>query len=197
MSYRMLAVGLVAFFAWGGLAAPADAAVVFVSTGHTGAQVQCDVDHTQHWTYSVSEDVVDVVGGLFEMKVGPHTDKNITFTIFEGVFADYGKTTPLLSVTLAPSAFAQSFGNVLFQSTPITLARGATYTGVLSSAAPDNQAEAYFIKGGSASPLFFVDNLGEPVSLGGAIVAPMPEPTTLSLLILGGAATMIRRHSRR
>ena len=27
---------------------------MLLTTGQTGAQVQCDVDHPQHWTYSVS-----------------------------------------------------------------------------------------------------------------------------------------------
>lgn len=179
--------------------AAARATTVFISTGHTGAQVQCDIAHTQYWTYSVSENVPDVGGALLDMKRGPHMDPNfpITFDIIQGTFDDFGTATPLLSVTLTPGAFAQDWNMVAFSNGTITLNAGTTYTGVLHSNAEDHQSTAYFIKGGNFQ---FVDAAGEPVSGGGTIVsgessAPVPEPLTLAAVGMGiaGLGGYIRR----
>ncbi|MCE2883235.1 MAG: hypothetical protein LW636_12895, partial [Planctomycetaceae bacterium] len=59
-------------------------ASLFMTTGQTGAQVQVDVNHTQHWTYTLTGNVSDVVGGLFTMKRGSQTTASITFEVFEG-----------------------------------------------------------------------------------------------------------------
>jgi hypothetical protein len=63
---------------------------VFITTGHTGAQVQDDINHTQYWTYSLSANVNGVDGGLFTMKKGPSTVDDITFDIIQGTYADFG-----------------------------------------------------------------------------------------------------------
>jgi hypothetical protein len=171
----------------------AASASIFVSTGQTGAQVQCDINHTQHWTYSVSQDVADISGALLTMKRGSQTFATVTFAIFEGTFADFGSANSLLSVTLGPSAFTQSWAPVEFGGGPISLLAGRTYTAVLFSNAADMQSEAYFIKGGSETPLAFVDSSGNPVSGGGEITPPIPAPGALCLLAAAGLRSRRRR----
>src|SRR5262245_53290101 len=81
--------------------ASAGGAPILVTTGHTGAQVQVDVDHTQHWTFNLSSNVDNVIGGLFTMKVGPHTTENIEFDIYEGTYGN-PLGSDLVSVILGP-----------------------------------------------------------------------------------------------
>lgn len=166
---------------------------IFISTGHTGAQVQCDINHTQHWTYSVSQDVSDIYGGLFTMKRGSQTTSLVTLVIFEGSYADYGTVANLLSVTLGPGDFTQSFSPIAFIGTSISLFAGHVYTAVLSSDAGDSQNHAYFIKGGSDVPLGFVDENGDPTGDGSTIVPPAPAPGALMLFALAGIGVRTRR----
>lgn len=173
-------------------------ASLFVSTGQAGAQVQLDVAHTQYWTFGVSANVSDVDGALFAMKVGPRTASNITFSVIQGTYEDFGTAVPLFSKTLPASSFGQSWANVLFQDTAISLTAGNTYTGVLWSKAPDVQNVAYFIKGGSETPLTFVNETGAEVTPpggGGITTPPIPEPASFVLLIVSGLA--LRRFKRK
>jgi hypothetical protein len=144
-------------------------AAIVIFTGQSGAQVQDDIDHTQHWTFNVSSDVNDVVGGLFTMKRGPHTTENIEFDLYEGTFGN-PLGANLISVILGPNAFTQSYTPVEFSGAPVTLLGGHTYTGVLWSNAIDSQSDAYFIKGGDL--LSFTDENGLPVPA----PAPLPGP---------------------
>ncbi len=170
----------------------------FVTTGHTGAQVQVDINHTQHWTYTMSGNV-RVSGGLFTMKRGPKTFEDITFDIIEGTFEHFGSATPLLSVTLPPSAFTQQFDWVPFPASPFDLSSGVTYTGVLHSSATDPQAAAYFIK--ASQSVSFVDEEGNPPPPGdspepppgngeGQVLASVPEPAGILLWSLMGLVGM-------
>lgn len=149
---------------------------IFVTTGHTGSQVQLDTNHTQHWTYTVSADISGVSGGLFSMKRGPKSSAPIYFSIFAGTFENFVTAAPLLSVTADPSQFTQSYAPVLLEGAEFDLVAGTTYTAVLRSAAVDAQNEAYFIKGGSEAPLFLADRNGNPVTTGGQITTPYTPP---------------------
>jgi hypothetical protein len=171
------------------------AAGLFVTTGQTGAQVQCDVSHTQHWTFQVTADVAQVDGALFTMKRGSATDASITFRVFEGTLADAATAKDLLSVTLASSSFSQSFSGVLFQDTKsITLKSGRTYTGVLASSAPDAQSRAYFIKGGSNAVLSWCDETGGSVSAGAGLnTISVPTPASFAIFALTGVLRRRRR----
>ncbi len=173
--------------------APNATAAILLSTGHTGAQVQCDINHTQHWTYSVSQDMFDIEGALLTMKVGSQTTDSISFVIFEGAYEDYGTTANLLSVTLGPSSFTQQFDFVAFTGDSISLLAGHVYTAMLFSSARDAQAGAYFIKGGSDSPLSFVDGDGNPSTGGGTVVPPVPAPGVLAAMVLAGFVRSRRR----
>ncbi len=166
---------------------------LFASTGQTGAQVQCDVNHTQSWTYSVAQDVHDVEGAIFVMKRGPQTTATITFAIFEGTMADFGVAPSIMSVTLSRTNFSQAYLPVVFSSNPITLLAGRTYTGVLFSNAADSQSKAYFIKGGSETNLRFVDDSGNDLPNAPAITA-VPAPGALALL---GAVGIVAGRRRR
>lgn len=166
---------------------------IYISTGTGGAQIQCDIAHIHHWTYSVSQDTSEVSGGLFMMKAGSQTTASVSFSIFEGEFSAFGMATPLLQSTLTPSAFTQSFNWIDFSAPAITLLAGRVYTAVLYSDAADSQNYAYFLKGGSNTSLGFVDENGAPNSSGGSIVPPVPTPGTLALLGMAGLASRRRR----
>lgn len=156
---------------------------LFVTTGQTGAQVQCDVNHTQSWTFTTPINVTDMQGALFTMKRGSQTSDTINFRIFEGTLANAATATSLLSVTLSASAFTQSYSPIRFQGAAIALVAGHTYTGMLSSTAQDTQSRAYFIKGGSGSSLTWVDQTGNPV----------PAPGAAALVGVAGLITARRR----
>lgn len=112
--------------------APTAFAGIFVSTGQTGAQVQCDINHTQHWTYSVSENVSDIGGALLTMKGGSQTTSPISFVIFEGTYADFGSSAYLLSVTLDSSAFTQGIhSDRILQHPDLALGGKCVYGGAL------------------------------------------------------------------
>jgi len=161
-------------------------ASLFMTTGQTGAQVQVDVDHTQHWTYTLTGNVNDVVGGLFTMKRGSQTTASITFEVFEGTMADFAFATRLMSITLGPDDFTQNWEWVPFSTKPFSMVAGRTYTGVLWSDAPDNQSEAYFIKGGGEAQLFFSDENGNNEG-------DVPAPGAIALLGIAGALGLRRR----
>jgi hypothetical protein len=169
---------------------------LFVTTGQTGAQVQCDVNHTQYWTFTVTADVSSVDGAVFTMKRGSQANSTITFRVFEGFIGDAATASDLLSITLNASSFTQSFTSVLFQDTKSArLKAGRTYTGVLFSAAPDVQSRAYFIKGGSATPLAWCDQTGFSSSPGPVLTTiSIPAPGASAILALAGAAIRRRRN---
>ena len=101
--------------------------------------------------------------------------------------------TDLLSITLNPSSFTQSYTSILFQDTKSArLKAGRTYTGVLFSAAPDVQSQAYFIKGGSDSPLAWCDQTGVSTSPG-PVLTTISIPTPGAAALLGMAGMMVRR----
>lgn len=207
MLQRVLNISLASFLALSvaSLFSTAQATTVFVSTDMTGANVQCDINHTQHWTYSVSADVEEVGGALLVMKRGPKTTADINFMIFEGTFSNFGTAAPLLDVSLSPNYFTQSYGEVFFEGAHVTLKTNTVYTGVLYSSSKDSQNEAYFLKGGS---LRFVDGAGNPVNTGGSIIdpvtnqtvpgaPPVPEPLTAIALFMGaiGLGSYMRRRT--
>lgn len=177
---------LVAAAIAGCAAASASHASLFMTTGQTGAQVQVDINHTQHWTYTLTGNVNDLAGAMFTMKRGSQTTASITFDLFEGTIGDFKSAERLLSVTLGPEAFTQNWDWVSFTAPTVSLLAGRTYTGVLYSDAPDNQSEAYFIKGGGESQLYFCDENGD--SCGDA-----PAPGAIALLGLAGACGFRRR----
>lgn len=161
-------------------AASSTHASLFMTTGQAGAQVQVDINHTQYWTYTVPGNVSDLVGAMFTMKRGSQTTASIGFELFEGTIDDFATSDRILSVVLGPESFSQSYDWVRFESTPVSLIAGRTYTGVLYSDAPDMQSAAYFIKGGGESQLYFTD--GE-----------VPAPGALALLGLAGIVGSRRR----
>lgn len=195
MFHHLRLIIVVAILATVGFVVLPAQASLFVSTGHTGAQVQCDINHTRFWTYTVTADVFGVDGALFDMKRGPNTSADITFAIIQGTFSDFGTATPIFEKTLTPSAFTQSYEPVMFQNTATNLYAGTTYTGVLYSNAADPQDLAYFIKEGL---LYFVNENGDRVTPpGGGSIVPgdtnIPEPATLALLALAGAVIIPAR----
>lgn len=174
---------------------------LFVTTGQTGAQVQCDTNHTQYWTYSVNKDV-SIDGALFTMKKGSKTSATITFSIIQGSYSDYGNinTSILFSQTLTPTSFNQSFGWVPFSNTPVTMLGNTTYTGVLASSAVDSQDLAYFIKSGT---LFFVNESGVAVDPGvvitsgpSSMASVVPEPGMFMLLGVSSGVCLRRPRKR-
>jgi len=188
---------------------PAYAAGIFVSTGHTGAQVQTDINHTQHWTITPDGDIV-IDGANFTMKDGSQTSADISFAIYNGVWdANFLSTAAVASVTLTSADFAlahadsptNQFDWTLFRfATAAALTANQEYTGVLYSNAIDSQNKAYFIKGGSTSTLSFVDDAGNSITPTVPDPQSVPEPSTLALfmvagLLVSGVKTAKRRNT--
>ncbi|MCK5354846.1 MAG: PEP-CTERM sorting domain-containing protein [Methyloprofundus sp.] len=175
------------------LNAPAQAQL-FVSTGITGANVQVDVNHTQHWTFTPGSDI-DIDGALFTIKRGRNAVLDINFTLIEGEFSGWGTAPILEESALVPASVTQSYIYEEFFWNPVaayTISLGTTYTGVLWSDSADKASQSYFVKGGSASALLIVDETGatQPdFNLDGQTLPPpplsVPAPTSIALLGLG------------
>ncbi len=198
---KAVAVGLALM----GLVSTSARADLFVSTGQSNANVQLDVAHTQHWTYTLSSDVSGIDGGLFTMKRGTSTSADITFVIFQGEYQNFldNNYTALFSKTLSSSSFSQSYNEVMFQDAAFNLVAGQTYTGVLYSSTPDAGSTQYFIKG-DVTTLQFVNGAGDAVSTGSTFdmnptttttTRVIPEPASLAML-LSGAALMLAMRRR-
>lgn len=162
-----------------------------VTTDQSGAQTQIDTDHSSIWFFEPSVSFV-LGGGNFVMKDGPHTSLNVGLTLFDGVPA--GGTT-LAELTFTNAQFARQLANsqsfsqhqFLFASA-FTVLAAHRYTLVLHSNAPDQQADAYFIKGEGApyfatSPTDSAVPLTGPITnvVGDPILATVPEPKTYLL----------------
>jgi hypothetical protein len=158
----------------------------YISTGQSGSQVQCDAQHTQSWTFHVTQDVPDVLGASLFMKRGSQTTADVVFRINEiTMLGDVAIATTLLSVTLHSSALSQQFTNTLFQGPAITLRAGHTYAAVLSSTAVNQQSKAYFVK---QDALQWSDAGGSAASSTAQILAggaPVPSPGACLVLACG------------
>lgn len=198
MRYRLKFLSLAAACIISGIFPLSAQAVLFVHTGHTGAQVQCDVNHLRYWTYTAPRDISGIDGAQFFMKRGPRTVAEITFAIIEGNISDFGKVPPVFEKILTRESFSQSYSPILFQSAPINLYANRTYTGVLYSSARDPQDEAYFIKDGAKNSEFIVYPPPPPPNGGGGSVDDeVPEPTSLMLLALAGMVFLPAGRARR
>jgi hypothetical protein len=166
----------------GSMPAPAAYLVTF-STDQSGGQTQIDVNHLTTFNFAVlsgAEPVTTVVGD-FTMKVGSKTSADVTFSLWQGL--DGWKTpgaTLLASTTKGPGDFTQQFASELFTLTGLGLAPG-NYSLALTSLAPDQQALAYFIKGGAltANPARYIDTNPQPAP------PPVPEPASIVSIALG------------
>lgn len=176
-------------------------AALFVSTGQTGAQVQVDEAHTQNWEFTPGVDI-DIEGAKFKMKVGPSTSADVSFTLIEGIFADWNtaSSTVISNVSLVVDPFTQKFEFYDFLAS-VTLQADTTYTGILWSDAVDTQSTAYFVKEGNGQ-LGLVDENGsvvtDPLLDGdGAPVPTVPEPIALALLSIGIAGIGFQRRFKK
>ena len=113
-------------------------------TGQTAAQTQIDTNHKSIWYINVLSSTVLFGGGNFTMKKGSSATDTVTLTLYQG---SNTSGTVLGSVTKAASAFTGQFNPVSFPfASNVTLTPG-TYLAVLSSSSPDQQSQAFFIKG--------------------------------------------------
>jgi hypothetical protein len=177
-------------------------ATVFLSTDHTGAQTQIDVNHTSSWLVGVNTPT-DLAGGSFTMKDGSSTSADIKLTLYQGTDAT---GTVLRQVTLDHTTFCTGVGNCgqfdwhpFVFSTSYQLQVGVSYFVALTSTAVDTQSTAYFIKDDGS---FYAasDTVGTAANpnpfTGGA--APVPEPSTMllsgiGLVALGICSRKLRR----
>ena len=155
-------------------------------TGQTGAQVQVDILHTQHWSVSPATALTNFIGGRFKMKAGPHTTDTVTFLFFAGTYQDYldSTYTALMSVTrtAAEVGYADYTFIDFFAPSALTLSAGDIYTGVLFSNAPQRQSQAFFIKDS-------FEFISSETPAGGA-----PAP---SAVLLAAAGTLLSIRKRR
>lgn len=196
-SVRLLAPLLVACACSGAHAA----VVYYVSTGIQGALAPIDSANVQYWEFAVSSTVNDFGGGNFTMKrANSNTTQGITFTLYDGTYANRLSSTVLMSVT-RPASGAGSVGTTYAATTfgtgsAVTLLAGRTYTITLTSAAATNAS--YSIKGGSDVPLGWVDGAGTAVpdaTVGAAVTTEsvVPAPGAAALLAMAGLAVRSRR----
>lgn len=167
----------------------ASAAPVFsyLYTGQTGAQVQVDTLHTQHWSVAGSAGLDNFIGGRFKMKAGPATVETVTFLFFAGTYQDYldSTYTSLMSVTktAAEVGYADFTFIDFFANSPLSLLDGTLYTGVLYSDAPQPESRSFFIK----ESFEFIVNQSP------AGIVPTPPA---ALLAAAGILASVRRRRR-
>ena len=174
------------------------AQILYLSTGQTGAQTQIDIAHTSSWALDPNVDF-SFAGGLFTMKAGGSQVDTITLSLYNGTDAT---GTLLGSVTLTSTAFCAQAACGQFNThqflftTPIALTTGSNYFATLTSAAPNTQSQAYFIKSDNS---FVSDINGTPITpspINGTLSAPTPEPTTMLLCGLALAGISFKRFAR-
>ena len=180
----LAALGAVALASAG--SAKADSNYSYFYTGQTGAQVQVDRFHTQHWSVTTTFDLGNFIGGRFKMKAGPQTTASVTFLFFAGTYQDYldDSYTSLMSVTrtAAEVGYADYTFIDFFADSLLTLNAGQIYTGVLLSDAPQPQSRAFFIK----DSFEFIDP--QPV---------IGQPTPSASLLAAAASLAAFRRRRR
>lgn len=182
-------------------AAAHGAVVYYVSTGQAGALASIDTANTQYWEFALSTGVTDFGGGNFVMKrSNANNSSSITFTLYDGTYANRLSSTVLMSVTLLPASVTTSYSQTIFSTgSALSLLANRTYTITLTSSAATNQS--YAIKGGTGVPLGWVDSAGNSVTVpSGAVITtdpvPVPGPgaaVTLALAGLGSARSRRRR----
>jgi hypothetical protein len=181
---------------------------IFLSSGFSAGNAnvaKVDREHTQHWTWSVSEDV-SIDGGVFWMKRGSNSNASVRFVVYEGAYAsdfddddgddgDDDSSNYLMDVSNAASTFATTYHWETFLTTPaIQLLAGRVYTAVLSSNASPSNSYTYRVNPGDGSPLEFRDQQGNSVS-GPTVIPPttLPGPGAIALLAAAGVAARRRR----
>lgn len=165
-------------------------AYYFVTTDHTGAQTQIDINHKSVWTFNPGEDF-SFGGGIFVMKDGGSAVvEDIVLTALDQ------NTGYSVSLTLTPTDFTQQFNSVYFlyptPPEPITITAGHDWTISLTSQAQDHQSTAYFIKGFDQSAFYLggkttTDPLNVTTTYSGDVYSSTPEPASW-LLMAGGIA---------
>ena len=178
---------------------------IFLSSGFSAGNsnvAKVDREHTQHWTWSVSEDV-SIDGGVFWMKRGSNSNASVRFVVYEGAYSsdfddddgDDNSSNYLMDVSNAASTFATTYHWETFFTTPaIQLLAGHVYTAVLSSDASTSNSYTYRVNPGDGSPLEFRDQQGNSVS-GPTVIPPttLPGPGAITLLAAAGVAARLRR----
>ncbi len=172
----------------------------YLTTGQNGAQTQIDINHSSEWSFAPSTPW-QFGGGFFTMKEGSKTTAPITFRLYRGPTAS--SMGLIAEVTLSNAQFcAQAPCNQynvrdFHLVSPVQLTTGMTYFASLTSAAPDRQSEAYFIK--ASSGFRIVDAQGGLITPA-PVINPSsndaPEPAT-SLLIGAAAVAASLKQSRR
>jgi hypothetical protein len=178
----------------GAMAQASTLPMYYLSTGQTGAQTQIDIDHSSTWSFTPTVPW-QFGGGYFTMKAGSKTIEPIVFRFYVGSSAS--SLGLIAQVTLNNAQFcAQAPCNQynvrdFHLVSPVQLSAGTAYFASLTSAAPDNQSEAYFIK--ASSSFTIVDRNGglitpaPIVNPSGNTDSPEPGP---GLLMAVSAATL-------
>ena len=177
--------------------------------GITGANDPISIGNDRFWNFGITSAGaaldLDLISGLFAIKVGTKTTDPITFSLYSGLGGNVGGNPLIISESLPATAFNNQYDpEKNFQLfTPYNLTAG-NYSAVLSSPTPTGGSTEYFIKQNSKIALFdagtsntlsstyWTDNPGAtppPVTPpSGSIIASVPEPTSVGLWLLGGLA---------
>lgn len=191
---RIFAVTFALFFALGTASAS-----VWVQTGQTTAQTQIDFNHSSTWNFTPIQQFV-FSGGRFTMKDGSQTNSNIVFSVYEGTNANgilLAQVTQTTAQFCAGTTNCQSFSLHIFDlgSNAVSMQVGHNYfIALTSTAAPDRQSQAYFIKG--PDQVSFTDGNGNPYNPQPANLGFIPEPGSMQLLVLGSAVLCLYRRKK-
>lgn len=201
----------------------ADTVYYFVTTDHTGAQVQLDANHSSFWSFTPSVSFL-LGGGKFVLKEGPATSGDTLFSVWQGAYNPTPPPDPRTSLTYSHATWRaqhpggtggaeQSFAltpyllsnaatwlapGVVLETAAYRLQAGTTYTIALTSNAGIAGSRQYFIKDPDTVGFYdeYNNRLDTPPTITYNGPTPIPEPSSWLLLAGGMGLVAVSRRYR-